>query len=701
VKSSLPGSSGRLIALLGIFAVIPLILLVALPLQMASASLDKQATERVADTAAVSANAISLQMQSLAGLTQSFSTRPELFAKSSLPASTTGNPTFDTLGQLRVANPNIKSAFLLDAGGHLVGVNPSTRSANGTDLSYRDYFTGAVKSNAPYIGEAIVGNYAPNPKLVTVSCAIHNGSTLQGVLVVSVDVSDVFQSYVDAFKQQSGVSTSIIDQHNGVVAAPGLKTSVPTTVDPRILEARNGTSSSAKETSNHQHVIVAFSPIAHTQWVLSTSVPQKDAFAPVSRFRTRVFIIALVLGTVIFVAFGLLIRSVRGRERADRDVRLSEERTRKVIETVRQGFFELDTNMCITDWNTQAEVMLGWSREEVWGRNFVDLFVPVDRRDMAIRNIKDVIDEPDVAMKRVIVSSHMISKSEQAVPVEINMWATDVAGRRRINIFAQDITERVKLEREQELVVKRQRRLVEELRTADKAKTDFISTISHELRTPLTSIVGYLEMLDDGYGGELSPNQASMLDVIDRNSRRLLNLIEDVLTLSRIESGAFKGRAVAVEVSSLVQGAVQTFVPTARNKSLELVVDVPKEVGWIRGDQSQLERVLLNVISNAIKFTPENGRVSVHGFRHDEHVTITVSDTGIGIPLEEQHRLFARFFRASTAQDHAIQGTGLGLTIVKSIVERHGGAINIQSAEGAGTSVILEFPSVNTAMADK
>ena len=387
---------------------------------------------------------------------------------------------------------------------------------------------------------------------------------------------------------------------------------------------------------------------------------------------------------------------MRARERADNNTRLSELRTRKVLETVRQAVIELDLDQKITDWNTQAEIMFGWTREEVWGKDYVDLLVTIERHDTARRMIQDIVAEDDNNMKRVTLTSHLVSRHEEAIPVEINMWATDVAGRRRINIFATDISERVRLEREQELVVKRQRRLVEELRTADKAKNDFISTISHELRTPLTSIVGYLEMLEDGYGGKLSENQTSMLDVIDRNSRRLLNLIEDVLTLSRIESGSFKGRAVAVEVAGLVGGAVQTFVPTARTKNLEVTVDVPKEVGWIRGDQSQLERVLLNIISNAVKFTPEGGKINVHGYKQDERVTVSVSDTGIGIPVQEQHRLFSRFFRASSAEDHAIQGTGLGLTIVKSIVERHGGSIAVQSSDGNGTTVILEFPSVDS-----
>jgi two-component system phosphate regulon sensor histidine kinase PhoR len=290
----------------------------------------------------------------------------------------------------------------------------------------------------------------------------------------------------------------------------------------------------------------------------------------------------------------------------------------------------------------------------------------------------------------------MKKHGEMPLPVEFSSWLTSTGNRRTVNFFAQDISDRIRLIREQEVVVKRQKALVEELRAADKAKSDFISTISHELRTPLTSITGYLEMLQDGLGGPLNENQQMMIDVVDRNSHRLLTLIEDVLTLSRLESGAVRFSHAETEVRSLVSAAVETLLPQIHTNGLLLEVDVAHNCGTVTGDEDQLERVVLNLLNNAVKFTPEGGRLSINAYRQDKTVTISVSDTGVGIPVEEQPHLFSRFFRASTAQESAVQGTGLGLTIVKSIVERHGGNVSLQSAPGVGTTVYVELPATVT-----
>jgi len=311
--------------------------------------------------------------------------------------------------------------------------------------------------------------------------------------------------------------------------------------------------------------------------------------------------------------------------------------------------------------------------------------------------LKRVLEGPPGGTHRRRETTFLSKKhAEIEVPVEVTSWVTRTEGRRTLNLFVQDITDRKRLQREQEVVVKRQKILVEELRAADKAKNDFISTISHELRTPLTSITGYLEMLQEGLGGPLSENQQMMVDVIDRNSHRLLTLIEDVLTLSRLESGAARFNKAKAEVRSLISAAVETLLPQIHTNGLRLEVDVAHSCGSVIGDVDQLERVLINLLNNAVKFTPEGGRLSINAYRNNDKVMISVSDTGVGIPVEEQHHLFSRFFRASTAQNAAVQGTGLGLTIVKQIVERHGGAVSLQSAPGVGTTVYVELPTTAT-----
>lgn len=240
------------------------------------------------------------------------------------------------------------------------------------------------------------------------------------------------------------------------------------------------------------------------------------------------------------------------------------------------------------------------------------------------------------------------------------------------------------LEREQEM-----RESLEEL---DRSKTDFVSSVSHELRTPLTSILGYVEMLSDGFGGELSPEQARMLSIVDRNAERLLVLIEELLLMSRMESGTFRLSLSPVSVRALVEEAYQAVLPELSGRALEITVDVADDVDTIEGDPGQLDRALINLLTNAAKFTPENGRVGLSVRRDEDSLLIEVSDTGVGIAAEDQPKIFDRFFRSTTATYMAVPGAGLGLSITKMIVEAHRGRISVSSKPAEGTTMTIALP---------
>ena len=235
---------------------------------------------------------------------------------------------------------------------------------------------------------------------------------------------------------------------------------------------------------------------------------------------------------------------------------------------------------------------------------------------------------------------------------------------------------------------------VERLERLDRQKSDFLATVSHELRTPLTSISGYLELLQDGDVGELTGEQHRMLEVIDRNTSRLRGLIEDLLVLNRIESGGLKVNVAAVSIRELITHTGQELSPLAQGGAVELDIDAGPDAAIVQGDRGHLHRAVVNIVSNAIKFSRPGGVVTLRctldqGARR---VLVTCQDRGIGIPADDQAQLFTRFFRASNATDQAIAGTGLGLAIVKQIVEDHGGELRLTSAEGEGTTVVMDLP---------
>ncbi len=240
----------------------------------------------------------------------------------------------------------------------------------------------------------------------------------------------------------------------------------------------------------------------------------------------------------------------------------------------------------------------------------------------------------------------------------------------------------------------KQLELVGKLRDLDRRKDDFLSTVSHELRTPLTSIVGYLELVRDGAAGAVPEAMDKMLDVVDRNAVRLRALIEDLLVLARIEDGSLSASRAPVEFADVIEHAAQTVRLQAAEGGVHLSVDAGPAGLTVMGDARHLDMVALNILSNAVKFTPSGGRVSVI-VRYDadtREVLLTCADSGIGIPERDQPGMFGRFFRASNATLHAIPGTGLGMSVIKGIVDAHGGAVALTSREGKGTIVTVRLP---------
>jgi signal transduction histidine kinase len=230
----------------------------------------------------------------------------------------------------------------------------------------------------------------------------------------------------------------------------------------------------------------------------------------------------------------------------------------------------------------------------------------------------------------------------------------------------------------------------ERLLELDRMKDQFVSTVSHELRTPLTSMLGYLELTLEGEAGELNDEQERFLGIVSRNCRRLNMLIDDILFVARVDAGRLSLDPQWVSLAQVVWSAVESGQAVADQEKVELHFSSDGDLPPLWSDPARLTQMLDNLISNAIKFTPEGGTVTVGVERQDGSLHVEVADTGVGIPEDEVHHLFERFFRASTGS--TIRGTGLGLSIVKSIAEVHGGTISVTSEVGAGTTFAVDLP---------
>jgi signal transduction histidine kinase len=232
----------------------------------------------------------------------------------------------------------------------------------------------------------------------------------------------------------------------------------------------------------------------------------------------------------------------------------------------------------------------------------------------------------------------------------------------------------------------------EQLMEADRLKDEFVALISHDLRTPLTSIIGYVELALEDVGPALDEERRSYLQVVSRSSDRLLRLVDDLLFVARLQAGRLVLERTSLDLCTVARQAVEESRPRADAKriAVEFVGDASAP---IEADKGRLFQLLDNLISNAIKFTPEGGRVEVRVAPTDDGAELEVADTGIGLGPGEAQRIFDRFFRSSRVVAEQVPGTGLGLFIARAIVEAHGGTISVSSRDGGGTTFRIEMPA--------
>ena len=356
----------------------------------------------------------------------------------------------------------------------------------------------------------------------------------------------------------------------------------------------------------------------------------------------------------------------------------------------------------VVTWNSGAERLFGYTAQEIVGRPLA-LLVPQDR----LHELKSVSERINAGAG---VEDHKTrGLRKDGTEVDVSLTVSPIRGDSGVitgaAVIARDITHLKRQQGQLEGLLAKERvaradseaaqkalaEQNERLRELDRLKDEFIALVSHELRTPLTSIHGYLELLLDGGAGDLSQDQERFLSVVERNSKRLMQLVGDLLFMAQVEAGKLALDLEEVQLRELVGECLEAARPIADDRGIELVAEV-EETPSMLGDRSRLSQVLDNLISNALKFTPSSGRVSVRISTAGDEVVVEVEDTGVGIPPGEQDRLFERFFLSSTASEQAIPGTGLGLTIAKAIVERHEGSIAIESTEGVGTTVRVRLP---------
>ena len=226
----------------------------------------------------------------------------------------------------------------------------------------------------------------------------------------------------------------------------------------------------------------------------------------------------------------------------------------------------------------------------------------------------------------------------------------------------------------------------------DDARKEFVANVSHELRTPLTNIKGYTETLIDAGEDIDAETRDRFLDIVYNEADRMTRMVKDLLTLTKLDYDRADDEPGDVDIASVARSVATSMDIEARKQGVTISCLVPADLPHIRGDRDRIQQVVMNIVSNAVKYNQRGGRVDITGGERGGNIFVTVSDTGLGIPEEDLPRIFERFYRVDKARSREKGGTGLGLAIAKEIIETYGGSISVRSQEGRGTSMTMTFP---------
>jgi PAS domain S-box-containing protein len=387
-------------------------------------------------------------------------------------------------------------------------------------------------------------------------------------------------------------------------------------------------------------------------------------------------------------------RDITAQKQAEVALQASEERFAKAFQTSPDGLvISRIADGVMLEVNDTFVSLSGYARDELIGKSTLQLGLYADpsSRDRALKilNEQHVVRDFEVMMK---------PKSGELRLMLFSAERMDLRGEHCWLTISRDITERKRAEEERERLLRQEKEAREEAETASRMKDEFLATISHELRTPLTAILGWASMLNRGL---LSPFQTRRaLEVIEQSAKSQAGLVDDILDTARIITGRLKLDAHPVQIERVFRAAVDVIRPSADAKRIALRVVIDDRSSLVFGDANRLQQAIWNLLSNAVKFTSEGGSVEARLSRTGDHIDITVTDTGMGIDPQFMPYIFDRFRQADSTSTRKYSGLGLGLAIVRHVVEMHGGTVDASSpGQGQGATFKIRFPAASAHLA--
>ncbi len=335
-----------------------------------------------------------------------------------------------------------------------------------------------------------------------------------------------------------------------------------------------------------------------------------------------------------------------------------------------EAIFFVNENELVESMNPAAEQLVGFTQNEALGKSIYEIIRIDPKSDASLYQFLSLRAE-NSELKPGYLEFQIIQKNGEHVWISCSFTRISDESEEKIAIFARNISEAKK---------------------AEQMRSDFISIASHELRTPLTVIAGYLSLLMAGKVGKLADKQANFVKQIYEDTQSLSSLVEDLLDVSRLDSGKFRLHKTPLSLSDIVLKTVESLNDKALERNIIIVYTIHKNLPMIHGDKAKLRQVITNIIDNAIKYTNPGGKIRVELRTDRNSFLLTVTDSGYGIEKKDLPHIFERFYRAENKLLDRVTGAGLGLYISKTIIEMHEGGIGVDSAIEKGTTFTISLP---------
>lgn len=584
--------------------------------------------------------------------------------------------------------------FIADPSGTLMADLPELPGVRGQNFSHRDWYLGVSENWQPYVSEAYKRAAEPQVNVIAVAVPIESeGGAVLGILVLQVR-TDVLFAWLNSLNVGTEGFVYIVDKNGHPIGHPSFGPQdamgdfTHLSFVSAALRGEQGLLFAAEYADGPEY-LVAYEPVSDYDWgvivaedVYSATASRREAF-------WDTVLVAAVAAGIDILLLSLLLATVLRMQRMSRELddkvaerthSLENERGRlhAVIENMADGVVVVDPHGRVTLMNAAAERLFGWTAKELLGKSFVEQVPMRDQRQRTIpearRPITQALRGKVTGIWNTVAPEFYVRKDGTSFPTTATAAPIRVGGK---ILGAVAVLRDASREFE-----------------VDRAKSDFVTLTSHQLRTPLTGIQWYVQDMLDGTTGKMSKPQREHLRDVERSTQRMIRLVDDLLRVSQIELGQVAANMSRVDLSLVARRAVDELAARAKLKGISVSLTGPRSLPMAMADAAIARNVLTSLVANAIAFTPSGGEVAVRVARDKHSIRVSVSDTGIGVPANEQGQVFRRFFRASNAQTYTGEGTGLGLYIAKQLVGLSKGKIGFTSREGKGSTFWVSFPAV-------